>query len=161
LNCPAHPYLDCAFAINLKEETLGFGGQIKRTVLNAYEIKYSDVFYAELSIENLLYQSTSPCFYTSLPKFPPLKIDISFLVDRAIEYRQIKEFIKQQKIEYLTNFELIDVFYSQELGETKKSYTLRLNFGHPSKSLEKKEIQNSVETLYHLLEQKFNIIKRS
>lgn len=165
INDGKEEFLQNPFAICWGEEgktfqLLGYGGEIKKSFLHEFGIKYSDVYYVEFNIEKIAGKKDEPIFYTPVPPFAPLKIDISFIINKNVPYRKIKEFIKNLNIPFLVHLELIDVYKNPQIGEDKKSYTIRLHFQNFSQTLQKKEVQPSVDTIVNLLQKEFGIIKR-
>ncbi len=153
-------FSDNTFAIMYENNVLGYGGEVKKAVLSHFEIKFSDVYYVEFNVSNLLDKKPMEKRYKNIPKFAPLKIDISFILNRDVEYKAIKDFISNLKISYLERFELMDVFTDTKIGQDKKSYTIRLYFQHPERTLQKKEIQTDIENIFSSLKNKFNATKR-
>ncbi|MFN7181557.1 MAG: phenylalanine--tRNA ligase subunit beta [Planctomycetota bacterium] len=154
------PFFINSFSIKQENRVIGYGGEIKKNILNAFEIKYSKVWGVEFDIENIMNKSYQLHFFNEIPAFSPMKIDVSFILNKDIEYATVKEVLSNIKINYLVRFELIDVFVNRKIGEDKKSYTIRLYFQHNERNLEKKEIQPIVEDILNELKKKFAVIPR-
>ena len=63
--------------------------------------------------------------YKEISKYQTVTFDLSIIVDKDTMYGEIEEVIKEAKMEYLMNYELIDIFESAERLLGKKAVTVK------------------------------------
>ena len=62
-------------------------------------------------------------------------------------YSNIQKIIENTNIEYLQEYNLIDIYENDEKLKDKKSVTIRFKIGSYDKTLSKEEIDNTMNTL--------------
>lgn len=134
-----------------QKEKLGFLGLLSLEDLEKLSLDLY-VGFLELDIEKLRELKKEKKF-TSWPVFPGISRDLSFFVDENIKFSQIEKEIKKLKINYLEKVELLDIYFPKNLKT--KSFTLRLKFQNPERSLKEEEIENEMNKLQNLLREKF------
>lgn len=140
------------------KNNLGLIGLIKKEVLEKYLVDLN-IGVIELNIENLqsLYKKNK--IYQSSPVFPPVLRDLSFFVNEKIKFDQIKSYLLKEKINYLKELKLIDIYFTPEEKELK-SITIRFKFQDYQRSLTNEEVDQEVEKIKDILKKEFNIILR-
>ncbi len=122
---------------------IGIIGEIKKDVLKHFDIKVP-VFALEIELTELPMPMRK---YTQIPKFPPVKRDISILVDRDVHYGEIEKAIEELRPEYLSDFRVVDLYEGKPLPKGKKSITISLSFQHPEKTLRDTEVDAMFDRL--------------
>jgi phenylalanyl-tRNA synthetase beta chain len=91
----SEPFLDRTTAADLylKNERLGWIGELRENVLQAYDIKQK-VICAELDFESLVARGSADKVYRPVPRYPAVTRDFSFYVDDAIPVATLVETIK-------------------------------------------------------------------
>lgn len=136
------------------ENTLGWIGIVGQELCKLSAIK-TKVVALEIGIGNL--QPLEPHF--EIPRFPPVKLDLSLLVDKSMTYQEIEEIISSTSMRFLDRFWLIDFFEGDPLPKEKKSLTLRFRFLNPGGTLDQKTAQSELQKLVRLLRE-HNIVVR-
>ena len=62
-------------------------------------------------------------------------------------YSNIQKIIENTNVEYLQEYNLIDIYENDEKLKDKKSVTIRFKIGSYDKTLSKEEIDNTMNTL--------------
>ena len=149
------PFMAPAGRIIMDNAPIGIIGEIKKDVLRQFDIKVP-VYALEIEIEKLPMPQRR---YTPIPKFPPVKRDISILIGTDVPYAEIEKAINELKPEYLTSFRVIDVYEGKPLPPGKRSITISLSFQHPEKTLRDSEVDAMFEKLVSGLIKKGFIIR--
>ncbi len=134
---------------------IGVIGEIKRDVLKHFDIKVP-VYAMELELDTLPMPERR---YAPIPKFPPVKRDISILVDSGVPYIEIERAIEELKPQYLASYRVVDVYEGKPLPAGKKSVTISLSFQHPEKTLRDSEVDAMFDQLIGGLIRKGFIIR--
>ena len=85
---------------------------------------------------------------------------MSFIIDKNIEYSQIKDLLMKSHIKNLINMNLFDVYEGDKIGKNKKSYALNFTLSNSEKTLNEKEIHLAMNKIQNKLKNNFNAILR-
>ncbi|MFA6525051.1 MAG: phenylalanine--tRNA ligase subunit beta [Patescibacteria group bacterium] len=94
--------------------------------------------------------------FNVLPKYPSVMLDVAFVIDRKILYKQIEHAVWQAGGELLARVELFDVYIGKQIGDGKKSMALHLDYRADDRTLSLAEAQKFHNQIIKSLEQKFN-----
>lgn len=134
--------------INLNGKVIGILGKIHPIITK------EDVFVFEINLDMLKEFKTGKMKYKEISKFPPVKKDISMVVENKITNDDIQKTIKKYAGSLLTNIELFDIYTGENIGENKKSMAYSLTFGAKDKTLTDEETNALLEKIIADLEKK-------
>ncbi|RKZ00030.1 MAG: phenylalanine--tRNA ligase subunit beta [Candidatus Hydrothermota bacterium] len=140
-------FLDPSGIVKLGPTTIGVIGEVPKNILKIYDIKVP-VFVFEVELTEL---SIPVRRYKPLPKFPPVKRDISVVMDEDVPFKVLEDAIYSVKPALLVNFRVIDVYHGEPLPKGKKSITLTLLFQHPERTLTDQEVDEMFNNLVNAL----------
>ena len=143
-----------------KDKKLAIIGLVDKNTCGQFDIQ-QDVFYASIDID-LVHKNLNTNFqkYKPLSKFQPVQKDMSFIIDKKIEYSQIKDLLMKSHIKNLINMNLFDVFEGDKIGKNKKSYALNFTLSNSEKTLNEKEIHLAMNKIQNKLKNNFNALLR-
>jgi phenylalanyl-tRNA synthetase beta chain len=118
-NDTIHPYQNGDIILDGK--TIGHIYKLHPTVADDFDIS-KETFLAEIKMEELLQETT---FATTISKFQSSRRDLSIVVPKTLEYKNIKKAIDALKIEEIKQYNLIDIYSDESLGENE---SLTINF---------------------------------
>lgn len=137
-------------------KTLGFMGVVNKKLLKQFDIE-SDVFYADLDWNTLLRQNKQyKPVINDLPKFPEVKRDLALLVDKSVEFADLRKAAFETERKLLRRVALFDVYEGKTLEAGKKSYALSFTLQDPENTLKDKQIENVMARLQKTYEERFN-----
>ena len=143
-----------------KDKKLAIIGLVDKNTCVQFDIK-QDVYYASIDIDLVQkYLNTNFQKYKPLSKFQPVEKDMSFIIDKNIEYSQIKDLLMKSHIKNLINMNLFDVYEGDKIGKNKKSYALNFTLSNSEKTLNEKEIHLAMNKIQNKLKNNFNAILR-
>ncbi|MGC8880776.1 MAG: hypothetical protein ACP5OX_00625, partial [Minisyncoccia bacterium] len=137
------PIFETGGEIFLNQENIGAIGCLNKTLLKQYDIKGKVVFW-EAKVLPLSKYLFSDKIFTPLPKYPPIKRDLSFIVEKTISLEKILSLIHQASAKYLKDIELFDVYEGEKIGEELKSLSFHLTFQALNKTLNSSEIDKEM-----------------
>jgi len=86
--------------------------------------------------------------YSPVSKYPPIDRDISFVIDKNINLNNYYEIVRDFAENLIEEVKLIDSFENDEkFGKDKKSYTFRIIYRSPEKTLTNEEINKIQEEI--------------
>ena len=95
--------------------------------------------------------------FVEVSKFPPITRDISFVVDKNFAPNNYFELIRDVGGDLVEQVELLDKFEDEKkFGKNKVSYTYRVVYRSPDRTLKVEEVEPLQNKLYHETKQQFN-----
>ena len=141
-------------------ELLGILGQLQPRLQDAYKFLHP-VLVAELLLEPIYRHPLPQPRYESLKRLPSVERDLSFIVDKEVEYAKILSVVEKLDIPDLHDIELIDLYQSPTLPQGKVSLAIRLTFASPEKTLTQEEVNRCTEEISSVLATTFSTETRS
>jgi phenylalanyl-tRNA synthetase beta chain len=92
--------------------------------------------------------------YAKVSPYPVIQRDLALLVDDVVSYNVIRTVLDTEKIEQLVDYSVFDHYVGEGIATGKKSLALSLTFQDASRTLEETDINNRIETLISLLQEK-------
>ena len=132
---------------------LGYISVVHPKIVDAINSKAAIVV-AELRMDTLGEMAKHEIEYKEISKYQTVTFDLSIIVDKDTMYGEIEEAIKEAKMEYLMNYELIDIFQNAERLLGKKAVTVRFTIGSYTDTLTKEQIDKERETVLTSLKAK-------
>jgi len=118
---------------------LGVLGEVARRICQAFECE-ERVWFAELVVEALK-PSPRPLTRVLLPSpFPPVKRDLSFIVEQRTELATLLELIRTVGTPLVSRLELVDRYTGPQVPKTCHSLTFSLEYRDPSRTLTAVEV---------------------
>ncbi|MBD3841289.1 MAG: phenylalanine--tRNA ligase subunit beta [Campylobacterales bacterium] len=145
-----HPYQSAKIIQN--GNCVGIIYKLHPTVCNDFDIP-SHTFICELEFEGL---SNNLIFASNISKFQASKRDLSIVVPKNLEFKEIRSAINQLNIEQIKQYNLVDI-YSDEKLDQNESLTLRFVLQSDVKTMEESEINDIMEKITTSLKEQFNI----
>jgi len=140
---------------NFKEVEFGKGGKVKNEVLKQFDIN-QDVYCFEFDLSVLKSIKSNLKTYTDPLKYPKIIRDFAFILDKSVNYLDVKEFIKKKSSQLLKVVSVFDVFESDSLGVDRKSLAFTLEYFDESRTLKEDEVEKDFKNLIALITKEFN-----
>lgn len=144
--------------IYLKEELIGFVGQVHPKIAANYELK--SAYVAEMDLEALIGLEKSPLVYEAVSKYPAVSRDIAMLVSESSSNSDISEVITAAAGKFLTKLNVFDVYQGANIEPGKKSMAYNLTFVNPEATLTDEEINRIMAKVTKNLEDKLQAVIR-
>ena len=117
----------------------------------------NEVFFADIYWDNLLKAVKKHVVeYKEISKYPAVSRDLALLVDKTVEFEQIKEIAYSTEKKLLKAVELFDVYEGKNLPEGKKSYAVNFILQDEQKTLNDKQIDSIMKKLIDNLTKRLN-----
>ncbi len=148
-----HPY-QCANIIQ-NGNVIGFISKLHPSVVTDFDL-YGDTFFAQLDFESLKNDLIKA---NDISKYQSVKRDLSIVVDKSLEYKQIKKVLIDLDIPELQQFNLIDIYSDKSLGD-KESLTIKFILQSHNKTLQEEDIVTIMDNILNTLKEQFDITLR-
>jgi len=141
-------------AVLVGGERAGVLGEIHPRVAADLELE-GRVAVAELEVHALLAATTKEFAFRDVPRFPPVRRDLAFVVAEDVAAGAIQHALEDAAGDLLANCELFDVFRGGSLPEGTKSFAFTLEFRAPDRTLTGEETEPLVERVVAALARDF------
>src|SRR5690606_1474948 len=99
---------------------------------------------AELFIDPLIAAYPPASQAEMLPQFPGIDRDLSLIVDESVRWERIDTQARELDLDKCVGWEMVDIFRGKQVGEGKKSVTVRLHFRDDERTLRHEEVDPQV-----------------
>ena len=151
-----HPVQSLSWQLN--KEEICHCGLVHPSINEAFKLKREKVYFFELRLDRLA--SKPVVVYEHFSRYPPAQRELSLVMRETTSYQEIKDFIFSYGGRQLQRMDLLDVYRSPELGEQKKSLSLRLVWQSPDETLTDTRINELLDRLLKRLADEKNILLR-
>jgi len=127
-------------------------GEIHPEQLEALKIRQR-VFVAEIDVDRIL-SGTSRRSVQAIPRFPAIRRDFSFLLDKGTQYATVQQMIADVGIPELTRIEPFDRMESGQFANTKYSLSLSVIYQSTDRTLTDTEVEGFDRRILDVLEQR-------
>ncbi len=124
-------------------------GQVAGAALKKADVDKA-VFYADFDFDLILSAvRKNKIIYQEVSKFPPVRRDLSMLVDQAVTFGQLKQIAQKTERKLLKDVNVFDVYQGDKLPAGKKSYALSFTLQDEEKTLTDKAIESIMQKLIY------------
>jgi len=142
------------FGWKLDDEQIIECGLIPFRISRAFDIE-DRVFYFDIALDKMRKPAAYSKKYSQIIPYPPAKRDLCLVVDEDVSYEALERVIRQES-KHLDSIRLFDYYRGGNLGEGKKSYTVRLSFRSEKGTMESEDVDRIVERLLEALKKRLN-----
>lgn len=137
-----------------KGQYLGCVGALHPHLLQKLDVRAGDIYVFEINDFAILPLMHLPC-YQAISKFPMVRRDLAFVVDKEIAATTILTAIQEQMGKRLSDAYLFDVYQGENLGD-KLSLAVALYLQDSEKTLQDEEVESSIAMLVAYLKNTFH-----
>ncbi len=141
------------------ERALGMAGEISGKALEAYDLK-KPAWFGEINVDVLLSVPRRAARVSPPPEFPPVKRDLSVLLDQKIIYHDVEQTIREAAGALAGQVELIDRFTGKQVPEGKYSVTFSIEYRDPTRTLTAAEAEAAHNRVTEALTGQLGAIRR-
>ena len=151
--------------VKIKYETRqNYAGElfkVESSLLKSLNIELEKpVYIAEFNLDALYKAQKKSVVYEPISKFPTVKRDLSFVVEKNVVFKDIKDVIIKSGGKLLAGLQLFDLYEDKKLGNNK-SLAFSLEFSSFDKTLTDEEINPIITKIVKNLEKELNVQLRS
>ncbi|MEP6973082.1 MAG: phenylalanine--tRNA ligase subunit beta [Actinomycetota bacterium] len=141
---PFHPGRS-AFVL-VEGQPVGVMGELHPHVAESLDVN-GRMAAAEFEVGALMRHASPEVDGHDVPRFPPVRRDLSFVLDEHITHGAIHDAIRQAGGDLLAQCVLFDVHVGPPLPVGKKSLAFSIDFRDPSRTLEREEADEAIERI--------------
>lgn len=126
-------------------------GAVRGAVLKKFGIE-QPVYFAAIEWDTLFKLTVkNRVYYKELPKTQSVDRDLALLVDKGVKFEEIEGVIRKAERKLLQEVRLFDVYEGKNLPAGKKSYAVSIKLQDMDKTLNDKQIDNSMNRIIDAL----------
>lgn len=141
-------------AIYLKDQNIGFVGQVHPALTKVYDIP--ETFVAEIDLEAVINASQKDIVVHTVTKFPIVSRDIALLLEETVSNHDVVTIVKSVAEEFLVDIQLFDVYKGEHIKDGYKSMAYHLTFQNSKRTLTDEEINKAMRKIEKALSKKLN-----
>jgi len=135
-------------------------GRISKKYLAMFDIR-QDVWYGEINWENILkLLKGRQIRFRELPRYPWVRRDLALILDKSINFSQIRDLAFKTERNILQEVDLFDVYESEAMGSDKKSYAVSFILRDERQTLTEKNIEKVMGAFIKAFEREFGATLR-
>lgn len=143
-----------AAVIRIDGEVLGTMGLIAPAVAAILGVN-EPLFAAEIGLPRYYDRFPPPIEAHALPNFPVIDRDVSAIVDERLSWIEVKNGLASLRLHHLEAIDFVTTFRGKQIGQGRKSLTLRARFRAADRTLRHEEVDSQMQTLISALQKQF------
>lgn len=122
-------------------------GIVSGKALKAFGIE-NPVYYADFSMDVVFVEiKKNVVTFAELPKYPEVRRDLALLIDKQVQFGQLRDVAYKAERTLLQSVDLFDVYEGKGVPEGKKSYAISYILRDDEKTLNDKQIEKVMQKL--------------
>ena len=138
-------------SILLKGQDIGFLGKVRKQILDNWEIKNQDVYFASIHLEDILALSKGVIKYEPLIEYPVVMRDVSLSVSKETTYEAIEKICLANGGDILREVKFIEQYAGDKIAAGQKALVFSLVYQNPTRTLREDEVIASQERIIEML----------
>jgi phenylalanyl-tRNA synthetase beta chain len=138
--------------IRVADQIIGALGTVKEDVARNFGVKNNKVYFFDIDFDKLMTLADNIYYYTPLPKYPAVELDVSMVVDETLPWATVERLVKQIGGELIEKLELFDVYVGRQIAGGKKSMAFRIVYRSQDHTLITEEVQKVQDRIVSGLE---------
>ena len=149
-----------ASSMMLNGKYLGSFGRLERKILNNWDIKNQDVYFAGLHLDEIYPLPSPPLKYQPISEFPAIVRDVSLAVKKEIPYKKIEEICAKQGGDILKAVYFIEQYLGDKIQAGNKGLVFSCHYQSNTRTLREDEVTAVHERILQSLTQELSAIRR-
>ncbi|MDD3862157.1 MAG: phenylalanine--tRNA ligase subunit beta [Candidatus Gracilibacteria bacterium] len=147
----AHPVKSLSFLGN-NGKTLAKAFILHPEISKNHDLEKYSIAMFEINFSKALEMGNEEKSYKQIPKFPPIEIDISVLIDKEIEVEKIKNAIMESEKTLITSTELFDIYEGPNIEKAKKAIAYKVTLQAQTRTLTDEDMTQAQQKIFKALE---------
>jgi len=150
----------CAMSIMFNGKYLGSLGRVDRKILNNWDIKNQDVYFAGLHLDEVCSLPGKTLKYQPISEFPAIIRDVSLAVKKEVSYKKVEEICRQQGADVLRSVQFIEQYLGDKIQPGYKGLVFSCQYQSNTKTLREDEVTAVHERILQVLIRELSAIRR-
>ncbi|MDP8266894.1 MAG: phenylalanine--tRNA ligase subunit beta [Candidatus Aceula meridiana] len=138
----------------------GFLGKVSSDILERWDIKHQDVFYAEVDIETLYQKEQKLCRFQKVSDYPSVVRDISLAVKEYSTFQKVCDVIDFLKEPLLKEVSFVEQYLGEKVPVGCRGITISLTYQSGTRTLTEQEVEKAHQVICQKIISDLDAIKR-
>lgn len=144
-------------SITIQQQETGFMLDLNKQTLDAFDIKNKQVILAEIDLEKMLTQINLDKKFFSVPRYPAVTRDISFMIKDDMPVQGLLAAIKAKGLPLLHSARIVDYYQGKQIPSGFRGLTISCVYRANDRTLTEDELCPLHNSICSLLEESFGI----
>ena len=150
----------CAASITLNGKYLGSFGKVDRAILNNWDIKNQDIYFAGIHLDEIYPLPRKTLKYQPSSEFPAIVRDVSLAVKKETPYKKIEETCIKHGGDILKSVNFIEQYLGDKIPAGTKGLVFSCQYQSNTRTLREDETAQVHERILQALIQDLGAIRR-
>jgi len=132
---------------------MGHVGRVSNRAMAVYDLTEEEAYLFELDIQALLKKLSQVKKFEPFGKFPAVYRDISMIVKRELESRQVIEIIRQEGGELIESVRVFDIYEGKNMDPSEKALAFRICYRSKQETLDGVKVNRLNESIIDRIRQ--------
>lgn len=146
--------------MRISDQGIGVFGKVADEILQKWDIKQKDIFFAELDYQWLAYNLKRDKKFIPLEEFPSITRDISIAIKKEILFEHVKTVVKEHKGGYLKSIKFIEEYLGDKIPAGYRGITFSLTYQSPHTTLRDDQVTADHNLICQILSEQLGAIQR-
>jgi phenylalanyl-tRNA synthetase beta chain len=144
-------------SIIIDQQEVGFMASLNEQILSSFDIKNKQVILGEINLGKLFSHINLAKKFTTIPKYPAIARDISFVVKEEVSIRELLTAIEGEGAPLLSLAKVVDYYQGKQIPPGFRGLTVSCTYRAPERTLTEEEVAPLHNAICTLLEERFGI----
>ena len=140
--------------------SVGYVGRLNDEIAANYKFK-QPVYVGEVNADSVFGKRAASLMYRSLPKYPSVTRDVTFVLKRDMAFATIQDAITEQITSLCQSVVFVDIYEGKSMAEDERSLTIRLEYRHDERTLFEEEVDAEHQQILEGLREDLRISPRA
>lgn len=141
-----------------KDRPIAECGSLSGKVTGSFDIDENTYFF-DILLDALPKAGVGGPRFMGVSPYPAVKRDLCVVASEKVTFAEIEEVVMRQA-KYLDSIKLFDYYLGGHLGKGKRSYTFRLSFRSPGKTLDDRTVDGEIQRILEGLQDDLQVVLR-
>ena len=143
--------------IIIDQQEVGFILHLNEQALSDFDIKNEQVVLAEIKLEKLFVYINQEKKFTSVPKYPAITRDISFVIKNNVSIKDLLAAVEAKGAALLSLTNIVDYYQGKQIPDGFRGLTISCIYRAADRTLTEEEVSPLHNSICVLLEEQFGI----
>ena len=138
-------------SLEVNRKNIGFAGKLNKVVLNNWDIKHQDVYFAEIDLEEFFIRPAHTVKFQPMAEFPAIIRDISLAVKKEVSYGAIQEICRKKGGPILAEVHFIEEYLGDKIQPGHKGLVFSCHYQSHDRTLREEEVNAAHQSIIRAL----------
>jgi len=133
--------------LKIKDKEIGFTGKLSKEILNNWDMKQIDIYYAEIDLEEILREKENRPYFKPLIDYPIVARDISIAVKKEVSWKVIEALCRIKGGAVLFDVQFIEQYQGDKIQQGYKGLVFSCLYQSNTRTLREEEVATTHQSI--------------